>query len=344
MGNKRIQWIDAVKGIGILLVIWSHLCYVSHPLFFYFCYGFMPIFYVMAGFTNKPSHETFSLFLAKKAKRLLIPYVFYAIVIMLCISLIDKDWSLFPKLQGILYGRYSLYGIGKEQNIMFLGAVRGDYIAPLWFLPSLLMGYIWVYVYDFLKDRFKPELLIAVLSILAICSYFIPVLLPWSVDTSFMIALFILFGRSFFSYFKESKNRDYLIGVILVFLYLILCFLNKPVNFSIAIYGEQGLFSVFLFFLLGVIEPVFLSLFCRRMEKTLLITFLAYIGRQSLRLLCIHIFVCKVLIEAGWTYGILTKNGLVLYWISFSMIFIVNAFLDLIFEKGKNKIPILKYL
>lgn len=50
--KQRIDWIDAVKGIGIMLVIAAHISPIGNKLFWYMTYGFMPIFFVMAGFTS----------------------------------------------------------------------------------------------------------------------------------------------------------------------------------------------------------------------------------------------------------------------------------------------------
>lgn len=68
MGKNRIIWIDAAKGFGILLVMFSHLIDIGA----YITSFYMPIFFIIAGYFMPRQ------LIVKKAKRLLIPYFFTA--------------------------------------------------------------------------------------------------------------------------------------------------------------------------------------------------------------------------------------------------------------------------
>ncbi len=48
--RKRLMWLDAARGIGILLVLLGH----TSPSFGKFIYGFhMPLFFIISGFLYK---------------------------------------------------------------------------------------------------------------------------------------------------------------------------------------------------------------------------------------------------------------------------------------------------
>ena len=81
MIRKRIEYIDALKGVGIILVLMSHMINCSYltPLYG----GFIPLFFVASGLTSSTIDITGNL-LRKKAVRLLFPYFFYGISIVLC--------------------------------------------------------------------------------------------------------------------------------------------------------------------------------------------------------------------------------------------------------------------
>lgn len=71
---KRFDYIDIVKGIGIILVICSHSMYSDLMYVAGSC--FIPLFYVASGYV------TSKVDLKRKAKRLLIPYIFFNAVIL----------------------------------------------------------------------------------------------------------------------------------------------------------------------------------------------------------------------------------------------------------------------
>lgn len=73
--SNRIIWLDAVKGVGILLVMLSHFCHIPNV----FTVGYMPLFFVAAGLTYKPV-TSYRETITKKGCRLLIPYIVYGLI------------------------------------------------------------------------------------------------------------------------------------------------------------------------------------------------------------------------------------------------------------------------
>ena len=73
--GRRIDWIDCVKGLGILLVYIGH-CYI--PTVNDFIYSFhMPLFFIVSGFLwDNSKYQQMSIrdFAEKKFKAYIIPY------------------------------------------------------------------------------------------------------------------------------------------------------------------------------------------------------------------------------------------------------------------------------
>ena len=82
MTNRRIAWIDAAKGLGIILIVLGHLASVEAPSAFYvYIYAFhVPLFFFISGLTLKPGGKPFGAMLADKARTLLVPYLCYALL------------------------------------------------------------------------------------------------------------------------------------------------------------------------------------------------------------------------------------------------------------------------
>ncbi|MGG1754302.1 acyltransferase family protein, partial [Bacillus pumilus] len=76
--NKRLEWVDAAKGIGILLVVMAHVPIPDS--FKQFIYSFhMPLFFLLSGMMFRSSSRPALSFIQKKAKSLLLPYLYFSI-------------------------------------------------------------------------------------------------------------------------------------------------------------------------------------------------------------------------------------------------------------------------
>lgn len=80
--NRRILWLDALKGYGILVVMLSHLT-GDTPLLRYLFAGYMPLFWMASGYVDTKNLSWGVL--RQKAKRLLIPYFVYGSVSLIVI-------------------------------------------------------------------------------------------------------------------------------------------------------------------------------------------------------------------------------------------------------------------
>lgn len=91
-GNKRLNYIDAAKGIGILLVVLGHHIQ-GKPELIHWIYSFhMPLFFILTGYLehrNQADHRQSAdlrSYIRKKAAALLWPYYTFSAVNFLWIT------------------------------------------------------------------------------------------------------------------------------------------------------------------------------------------------------------------------------------------------------------------
>jgi len=296
MEKKRVLFMDIAKAIGILIVLLVHAELHLGPVTFFGGMFYMPVFFVLAGmtFSYRPE-EKLSVFLKKKAKRLLLPYLgyngflftfFFVKDSMLSGQLTGK--SFFPLL-GILYSRNCLLPMGQENNVFFMQILN----APTWFLTGLFVTLFlfWVLVRMSKGDRKKLLLQTGrLLAVAILVHYFCPVLLPWSVDCALYAVAFLTFGKFAAEYGLVGKlyGSPLWTGVLLVG-FLGLSLLNGSVNMSIANYGH----SMLLYLIVGALGSLLCMIGALFLEKhaVWLGKPLAWLGRHTIPVLCLHLFV-----------------------------------------------------
>ena len=79
--RRRVEWIDAVKGLGIILVIFAHANKTILTKYIYLFH--MPLFFYISGKLFNIDNLNFRSFVKKKIDRLIIPCFAYGILIVL---------------------------------------------------------------------------------------------------------------------------------------------------------------------------------------------------------------------------------------------------------------------
>ena len=286
--ENRFTYIDVVRGIGIILVVFSHS---TKPELMYWANGFfMPLFFVLSGFLDKTDRDNFSLLesVKKKGKRLLIPYFFWCIII-LVITKNSSSLSL-DDFVGILYSRAAFFKKGFDDNVLFLDY----YIRPLWFLTSLFTSYIMYYLILLTNNKDRGYIIVCYV-VIAIGVKYLPILLPWCIDISFLGALFIFAGRLIRINKGLILNCSYKQILILFIVYLLLHYINGNENLSMSNMGRLAAFSL----ICGVTATYALTCLVWRVnryntESPMILVggaenVLRWIGKNSLAILCIHL-------------------------------------------------------
>lgn len=284
-GSNHIGWLDGVKGLGILMIMLVHLNALPFDTK-YIDTGYVAMYFVVSGLTLRLK-STVLRDIANKARRLMEPYFFYAVAIVLVSALlatvVGKNYDLMHNLVAVLYARRSWTADVTAQESALL--LKGG-CTPLWFLPSLFTALILTYIWLWSK---RSWIVVTVYLLAAIGCCWLPWLLPWSIDVAPLGALLIIAGVLLRNLLMSERHDRLWILILLTYGILIYC--NGSANMSIRIYGESGLLSVGMFFVIGVLEYWLCSVFCRFVDSTVVGSALRYLGRHSLRLMCIHMFV-----------------------------------------------------
>lgn len=274
MKKNNIEFIDITKGIGIFLVICSHACY---PLMSWASLFYIPIFFVVSGYCT--SH---AIRLTDKFWKLILPYLLFTIAF-----LILSESITLNSIIGALYARWSLFPLQNETNILFLQDGNG----PLWFLPSMFTAFCFFLP---LQQNINNRKSFIYAFLFFLCSYimsFLPILLPWSLDTAPLFALFIFEGTIIR---KNSIIEKLSIThvIILIIIYAIFRYYAWSVNLSVRYYGR----SLFLLFPGASIGCIISLFFAAKSERTKIGHIISKIGNKSLSIFCIHwpfIFICR---------------------------------------------------
>lgn len=298
--------------------------------------GAVAMFFVVAGINLKMEINAKDA-LNAKAMRLLIPYCIYSLLLFI----IEHDFTRNGLTQfiGILYARMPLYRAANDGNIMFMKIGN----APLWFLPCMFLVYVWIYgIFQPIKSNKGRVIMVIFFLLLSLALSYCPVLLPWSLDTSFMFSVLLLSG---YKWRNEIKNIDMRICLLTLVLWVILFTIHGNSNISIGEYGRYGFISYFVFILAVLCETYSLSGILQSIEKTWLVKVLAYVGRSSLRLMCIHLII-YIKYQGFVTHYIpsLSNNRYAFLLGALFVILFVNAIADYLLKRASKYCALARYL
>lgn len=302
--RQRENWIDLVKAIAIFIVVMNHAKWIIPGVNFLGGMFFVPVFFVLSGYTWHEKPGSYPCFVKEKAKRLLVPYGIANGLLILFFSFKGgwlfegKWWEIGRAFLGAFYGRNQLYweeggrtlfGGMVDGNVYFLTCLN----SPTWFLPALFLTLLFAKgLFRICKKQEKRVWLCLTLLFLAGVLYhnLTPILLPWSLDAVPFFLLLFFFGYEI----RERKLLDlftkkpYLaLGLALIF--TLTAYLNKSANFSIADYHH----SITLALINAGISSLLIMWICRMVggffSKVKFI-----MGRHTLLILCYHLFVLAV--------------------------------------------------
>jgi fucose 4-O-acetylase-like acetyltransferase len=286
--KERINWIDIVKGFGIILVIYAH----NFPYLENYIYSFhMPLFFFLSGLFH-PNKLTIKI-VKKRIQQILVPYFIWSFLLFLFWFFIGRkfgdssnlDLSIIKNFIGIFYAQggheYMNWGI------------------PMWFLPAIFLNLLLFGFIRKIKKRFYQ--ILAILLLVSI-GFLIPEILEihivWSLDVS-LVSLFF-YGLAFYlkDFFMEDKNQYETVIIFVLFLtHLAGAFtIFGKIDMYRSIYGNE-----FLFLLNAGIGISFWVLFFKRFKK---MNFLAFFGKNTIPVLALHLrtlTVIKLFLLVFWS-------------------------------------------
>lgn len=290
----RIGWIDTAKGYGIIMVIIGHLStpYITSIIYFFH----MPLFFFISGFLFKED-SSFEIFIKKKIKRFLIPYLFLStVIIVFNFIYINNSFSLI-----------------KNELISFL--IQRRY-TTLWFVTCLFI----MNLISYLLKRFVKNDIVIFMIILGTCLGCIiywrtkgnP--LVWNVDIS-VISLPFFYCGYLISMLIKKKGFVFQFKSKYIILCLLIFILTGMVNYYF-IGGKPDLFysriGVEPLFYLCAFSGIFVFLFISRMLDCKVAS---YIGKNSMIFFAWHMSIALPLVKLFYQYiGLHCHNSnLILY-------------------------------
>lgn len=270
--GERIEWIDNAKGMGILFVMLGH-CYLDTKYTFWFISFHMALFFFLSGYTFKIK-EKYLTFLKKKARTLLIPYLFFVVVTMLCNGVL-----------AIIHGNtYDVISILKSY------LVQNRYTL-LWFLTCLFLADQCMFLLGklYVKWRKKCEywLIAGMIELVLFYLYqmMVGINLPWNADLVLIGLAFMNFGK----YLYEIKFMGKITGNPLVLGggLLLLCVILSGYNYFY--YGKVDWYSnvygnvvLYLFSAFSGVIATILIMYGLKCDK------LAELGKNSMMFYGLH--------------------------------------------------------
>lgn len=266
--EKRIEWIDTLKFLGIFAIYLGHLGGQPDNIGrFVFSYH-VPLFFFISGFFNKKIElKEYFLFIKDSFKRYMYPYYFFALITLIYISIRNNSFSFNNFI-------YSITGI------------RNQIWGGLWFFSCLFTIKI---TYNLILAIFKNKFIVFIISIFlyVISMKYLPhapIMNPkwiYNVDSAFFYIIFYSLGDILFKNLKRNYQSKY---------YIILYFISILVAFDL--YFGTNHFKIYRFLLenTNIFSLVFIGVFLIYFNILLSIVlvkldFLKYIGKETM-ILC----------------------------------------------------------
>ena len=135
--TKRITYIDAAKGLGIVLIVFGHIA--SNDALRQYIYSFhVPVFFFLSGMTYRLKEDLAGTW-KKRMSRLYLPYLIFSLISILLFCLMGKMAA--SRLQvNLVDGNIGSYLAGMLYANSRTGYMKWN--TPLWFIPCLLATYL----------------------------------------------------------------------------------------------------------------------------------------------------------------------------------------------------------
>ncbi len=240
--NKRIGWIDALKGFTILLVLLGH----NNPPFIKYIYGFhMPLFFIISGYLYHDYK------VSDHIEKIVVNY--YLKYFALCI------------FNGILYeilvmcvtrsGFINWQAIGDNiKGILVVNSASMDGCYPLWFLPVLAISEILFVLIMQVKSKYIKLCLVVTIACIGFLFDNTKLFIPFRIHIALVGVLFLGIGygiKRLQILEKDFSDTSKILNIIFTVIFAVIGFVvisvNTPdarVDMSDATYGNIILFLV----------------------------------------------------------------------------------------------------
>lgn len=270
MNQSKLNWIDSLKGLGVIIIIIGHILYNSQmTLLLKMIYSFhVPLFFILSGFLDNRHKHSLPNYLNRRIKRIIFPYVVFVIIsIPLMYYLINRGISFDEIMKGIVYF---------DSRIIFN--------EPLWYLFVLTEIYFVNAIININSRKLYVKITISVgLVIVAYICYLLKddklrILNHFGLNRLLVCGIFFTLGlilREINDRYKDFLNYKPYVIVLIFLVWSLTGFTNGKVSIYSMTLNNYGLFII-----AGISGSLFLILLFRKIIDGE--NFLCQIGNASI--------------------------------------------------------------
>lgn len=291
--KQRIEYIDVLKGLGILSVVLLH-SYSGYeisgkPIEYvlkYITSFHMALFFFLSGLLYNPVITDYKERIVRKIKTLLMPFVLWDGVIAIAVEAVRYA------LGSEGFANYNLKG----QIIDFLLG-KSEYTGS-WFIFTLFMTYILEYLITFVCQKAKIDYKSVPVTALHVLFIFMGLFLStvplgsyYRLKHIFMASVFFYIG-CLYAEIKNEKKENVILNIALLIIGIVLCFVNSKVSFAEYMFGNIGLMLVS-----AVCTICSLCGLTKLLTKKIKFRFLPFMGRNTIIIFYTHLILMYVVIR-----------------------------------------------
>ena len=305
--EKRLKYIDALKGLGIILVVLGHtileylypidlkyfflfnsLIYIKYNVLYNFIYSFhIPLFFIISGYLiyHKYQNNFNDINYKNLIKKTIIPYEIFSIIAITINLIVD-----------FYFGDNFVENLNK--NIVY--TLIFDGFSALWFLPTLLISKT---IFLFINKNFSQKQKCILYIVLTIITYFfslnynfyywinnsiniktIFVLISNIINRSIIGTIFIMIGYTSYYFINNQSNKilNIIISIIIIFINIVLSMFNEGVDLHYSVINNP-----ILYYYLAISTSISLIVLFKLMYNKFFIP-LEFLGKNSLLIMCTH--------------------------------------------------------
>lgn len=280
MKKKRIIWVDLLKAFGIILVMMGHI-YQKNDVFYQWIYSFhVPLFFFLSGlfFING---DSFKVFINKRWKTLILPYIFFYLITYIYWILVEREL------------RTSVGGVSAEWWRPLGGAIIGihnynlmPHNNPLWFIPALFFIECLANTCKSISIPLKLFVSLILFILFVLCLHF-GIVLPFEGIIALECFGFYLLGYLFITIVGNKDKLFFLLLCVILYIALLILYNGYAKSYTIITPNIEEMPQYILFALCSVIFLYCIASYIPT-KKSPFYRAIAFIGKNSLVILCIH--------------------------------------------------------
>ena len=275
--QERFAFIDILKGIAILLIVYGHIIPGTIPyLSEWFSTLNIPLFFFVSGllFNENKYRYDFGYFVRSRTKGLVVPFIIFSIIVAIGYFFIEHDYASFL---------VNLFSMGWG----------GGY--ALWFIPVLFMVELAYFHISRLK---QSQVLFLILTCVPV-SYYTSLsmgLVPHNILLTFCGIWFYGLGNLCRGLLKYLPKLQVWHLYMLILLGLTMSFIYFPIGADLPEWFNNKIPSLIFYItpLFAIAGMIGLSLIIEKYVHSTIVTLFVICGKQSFIILAFHQIICMI--------------------------------------------------